>query len=147
MGTAHHFFDLTEMVGNTHPTQMADNRFSKRVRLLRASDFERVFAARNSASDRWISLHGAANELGYPRLGLAVSRRVGGAVQRNRWKRLVREAFRLTQHSLPPIDLVCVPRAAVPPDLDQLINGVPTLCGRIYEKIERTAARCEVKRL
>ena len=35
------------------------------------------------------------NALGYPRLGLGVSKRVGKAVVRNRWKRLVREAFRL----------------------------------------------------
>jgi hypothetical protein len=48
-----------------------------------------------------------------PRLGLAVGRRVGKAACRNRWKRLVREVFRLRlQHHLPPIDLVVAVRAA-----------------------------------
>jgi ribonuclease P protein component len=44
---------------------------------------------------------GRPNGLGCPRLGLAVGRVVGGAVQRNRVKRLLREAFRLEQHALP----------------------------------------------
>jgi ribonuclease P protein component len=124
---------------------MTANRFPKRVRLLRASEYERVFAARNSASDPWIALYGAANELDHPRLGLTVSRRLGGAVQRNRWKRLMREAFRLTQHALPPVDLVCVPRSPSPPKLVQLIEGIPTLCARIQGKIERMALRCETE--
>jgi ribonuclease P protein component len=124
---------------------MTDNGFQKRVRLMRAGEFDRVFAARNSVSDRWIVLYGAANELGYPRLGLAVSRRVGGAVQRNRWKRLVREAFRLTQQTLPSVDVVCVPRGASPPQLDQLIETIRALCVKIQEKIERAPRHCETR--
>ena len=83
---------------------MTRSYFPKTLRLLRPTEFERVFAARNSASNAWLVLYGAANELGHPRLGLTVSRKVGGAVQRNRWKRLLREAFRTTQESLPALD-------------------------------------------
>jgi CIC family chloride channel protein len=48
-----------------------------------------------------LRIHGLPNDLGHPRLGLAVSRRVGNAVVRNRNKRMLREAFRLSQHDLP----------------------------------------------
>jgi ribonuclease P protein component len=120
---------------------MADNRFPKRVRLLRAREFERVFAARASVADARLALYGAASELGYPRLGLTVSRRIGGAAARNRWKRLLREAFRLTQHRLPPLDLVCVARASAPPELCQLMEALPAMAARIQRRLKRDIPR------
>jgi ribonuclease P protein component len=116
---------------------MANHRFPKRLRLLRPGEFEHVFAARSSAGDAWITLYGALNDLGHPRLGLTVSRRWGGAVARNRWKRQLREAFRRTQHDLPALDLVCVVRAPQPPGLPQLIEALPALARRIDRKLAR----------
>jgi ribonuclease P protein component len=58
-----------------------------------------------------VIVYGAPNGLPVTRLGLSVSRKVGGAVQRNRVKRLLREAFRAVQHDLPAgLDLVVVAR-------------------------------------
>ena len=118
---------------------MSDLRFPKRLRLLRASEFERVFAARNSAGNSYVTLYFAANELGHPRLGITVSRKVGNAVARNRWKRLLREAFRLSQQALPAGDLVCVARAAKPPELSQLLAMIPELANRIDRRIRKSA--------
>ena len=132
------------MAGNAHSTRnggqfpclfMANHRFPKGRCLLNGKDFERVFAERSSAGDAWIVLYGAANQLGHPRLGLAVSRRIGNATQRNRWKRLLREAFRLKQHELPPCDFVCIPRPLAPPSLRQLSESVLTLAGRIGSRL------------
>lgn len=120
---------------------MINNRFPKRVRLLRASEFERVFAARSSSVDSSIALYGAANELDHARLGLVVSRRIGGAAQRNRWKRLLREAFRLTQTQMPPLDLVCVVRAEMPPSLVELKESLLQLATRIESKMQEVARR------
>ena len=131
------------MVGGAHPTWMGELRFPKRLHLLRASDFERVFTARHSAANAWFSLHGAANDVNHPRLGLTVSRRVGNAVERNRWKRLAREAFRASQHKLPAVDLVCVARAKTPPTLTQLQELFVALAERIERKIRKSAGTAE----
>ena len=125
--------------GPSNSQTQEGQRFSKRVRLLRPSDFERVFNARNSAADAWIVLYGATSEAGHPRIGLTVSRRVGGAVVRNRWKRLLREAFRLTQSQLPPLDLVCVVRGQTPPTLAQLRTSLTGISRRIQSRIDRRA--------
>jgi ribonuclease P protein component len=122
---------------------MSDHRFPKRARLLRASEFKRVFDDRNSASDAWIVMYGAASELGHARMGLAVSRRVGGAVVRNRWKRLLREAFRMTQSDLSPLDLICVVRGQSLPTLGQMRESLIALSGRIQGRMEERGKRRE----
>jgi ribonuclease P protein component len=113
-----------------------DFSFSKRLRLLSPSDFERVFAAKQSATDRLITMYGLRNECGHPRLGLVVSRRIGNAVERNRWKRLLREVFRLEQHGLPPLDLICIPRAGSEPELEPLRQSILRLAGKLAHRSE-----------
>jgi ribonuclease P protein component len=122
---------------------MPDARFPKRLRLVRATEFERVFAARNSAANAWLAMYGAKNDVGHPRLGITVSRKVGGAVQRNRWKRLLREAFRLTQHELPAIDIVCTARSPAPPALGELKQALTKLANRIANRAQKTKPPAE----
>jgi ribonuclease P protein component len=82
------------------------------MRLSRSADFDRVFRHGRSHAGRELVLYvfprGQSDQ---PRLGLSVSRKVGGAVQRNRVKRLLREAFALEGERLPDgTDAVVVAR-------------------------------------
>ncbi len=69
-------------------------RSSGRGRLSRSAEFERVYRHGRSTANRHLVLYTFPNpSTQRPRLGLSVSRKVGGAVERNRVKRLLREAF------------------------------------------------------
>jgi ribonuclease P protein component len=83
-----------------------------RARLTRSADFDRVIRRGRSHASRELVLYVfPREEQGPPRLGLSVSRKVGGAVQRNRVKRLLREAFATEGSRLPEgTDAVVVAR-------------------------------------
>jgi ribonuclease P protein component len=78
---------------------------SGRGRLSRSAEFDRVFRYGRSHAGRDLVLYvfprEAEAEDGSPRLGLSVSRKVGGAVERNRVKRVLREAFAREGSRLP----------------------------------------------
>jgi ribonuclease P protein component len=57
-------------------------------------------------------------------------------VVRNRWKRAIREAFRLTREGLPKgVDLVVIPRRGAEPDLRHLRKSLPKLAQRVASKL------------
>jgi ribonuclease P protein component len=117
---------------------MTDERFLPQYRIRRAGDFRRAYARRSSVADQRIVVFGHLNGLAHPRLGVSASRRLGGAVVRNRWKRLLREAFRLSRSQLPPgIDLIVIPRPNMEPTLASLLDSLPRLAARVARKLER----------
>ncbi len=67
------------------------------MRLIHTRQFNAVHQANVRTRSGPLMVWGIPNDVGHPRLGLAVSRRVGSAVTRNRIKRSIREAFRHLQ--------------------------------------------------
>ena len=107
-------------------------RFPKSSRLVNKGEFDRVFQRRRSQSDGVLVLYGLPNDLSYSRLGLVVSKKVGNAVVRARWKRCLREAFRLSQGDLPAgIDFVALPRGGASPTMPAVRQSLVTLAGRL----------------
>jgi ribonuclease P protein component len=86
-----------------------DETFQKKERLAHRDDFARVYGLKCSAGDDVLVVYAAPNELGFTRIGISVSRRVGIAVRRNYIRRRIREAFRKNKDQLPQgVDLICI---------------------------------------
>ena len=75
--------------------------FPKSKRLVSDRQFKAVLAHNLRVGDGLRRLYVAENDCGYPRLGISVGKSCGGAVVRNRLKRLLREAFRQSQCRIP----------------------------------------------
>jgi ribonuclease P protein component len=93
----------------------ARGTFGRARRVRKRADFQRIQASAKRVTTRHFVLLVAARDNRAPsrgaRLGLVASRRTGGAVSRNRVKRLCRECFRRLQHLLPDeVDLVVIAR-------------------------------------
>lgn len=75
----------------------------------RRVEFEAAYESGAKVSGRLMTMFVRQNAGGRPRLGIAATRKIGGAVIRNRAKRLAREVFR-THKPAAPLDIIVVPR-------------------------------------
>jgi ribonuclease P protein component len=104
-------------------------------RLSRSRDFDTVYRKGRSVSTRFLVLYSFPREddpEGVPRLGLAVSRQLGGAVDRNRLKRRLRASFEELADSLPAgHDYVLIARPGLAETLES--RGFPWLTERVDE--------------
>ena len=100
--------------------------------------FAAVFDAKVRESRGPLQCYALPNDLGHPRLGISISRRVGTAPKRNRIKRLLRESFRLMQHDLPRgYDLVVVVR----PHETQMLADYQRLLSGLFVRLHQTWQR------
>jgi ribonuclease P protein component len=126
------------------------SRRPKRGRLSRSAEFERVYRQGRSIGNRFLVLYSfPRSSAGEPadgaRLGVSVSRKVGGAVERNRVKRLLREAFATLAERVPADhDVVVVAR----PELRDLAEreGLEGVRGALSELVDKASAGTEAER-
>ncbi|MHC5023570.1 MAG: ribonuclease P protein component [Planctomycetota bacterium] len=110
-------------------------RFRRTRRLVHARQYQNVFRGGIRSTRGPLTVYGLPNDLPHSRLGLSVGGRVGGAVTRNRVKRLIRDAFRLMQHDLTAgYDLVVAVRRHEPLTLDRYRDHLR----RAVEDLHRT---------
>ena len=111
-------------------------RFPKATHIRSRADFARVYEQGSRMSDAVLLITAARNDEPQTRIGLAVSKRCGNAVHRNRWKRLIREAFRLIRSEMPlGIDLVVQPRAGTEPAAVAVQRSLASLVKRVTKKL------------
>jgi ribonuclease P protein component len=119
----------------------------QRRRLSRSAEFERVYRQGRSKGNRFFVLYvfpreadaGPSADDG-PRLGLSVSRRVGGAVERTRVKRVLREAFWAEAERLPAgADYVVVARPEAGPLAER--DGMPGVRAALAELVDGFGGR------
>jgi len=111
---------------------MSSNALTPLRRLRRKAEFQRVFDTGRRTHGRFLTIIAAGDGGPCARLGIVASKKLGGAVVRNRAKRLIREVFRTTASGR-PLDLVVIPK--------------PPLLTVSFEALERdfrsTLRRCQ----
>jgi len=113
----------------------------RRNRLSRSRDFDAVYRHGRSTSTRFLVLYWfeREDELGEPRLGLAVPRALGNAVARNRIKRQLREAWRARLDRVPTArDYVLIAKPGLPEAVQA--NGFAWLGERLDEVLGKAEA-------
>jgi ribonuclease P protein component len=109
---------------------------SQEQRIRSGGDFRRCYNG-GRAGDAHLLVFVTRNGMEYSRVGVSVSKKHGNAVQRNRKKRLLREAYRGLQHDLPQgFDLVLVPRQRADSELGDFTSSLKRLTRKLLRRLE-----------
>lgn len=120
---------------NTSPITERRYRVRKRQRVRNSADFAAIYDAGQRAGDGHLLIFGKRNDTDVTRFGLSVSKKHGNAVKRSKRKRLLREAFRLSQHDLPAgWDLVLIPRQNSGAELNDYCESLKRLTKKLDKR-------------
>ncbi|MEW4488831.1 ribonuclease P protein component [Thalassoglobus sp. JC818] len=110
--------------------------FSREQRLRSGRDFERVYARKLRAGNEHLLIFADRSPTGVTRIGLSVSRKNGNSVVRHRIRRLLKEAFRLSQSDLPDgIDLILIPRPGSNSTVQDYQRALVSLSSKLARRI------------
>lgn len=111
-------------------------RLEKERRVRRRGEFTRIMRRGSCAADGTLVLFAAPSSADrHSRLGVTIPRRTGGAVIRNRWKRLIREAYRTQRHAIPAgYDYIIRPKKDAQPSWKAIERSVPRLAQKAVRR-------------
>ena len=128
-----------EQYGREQPASKTGTTFPASARLLKHSDFERVYKQGRRHFSPHMTVFYLAQTKGSVRIGFTVGRALGGAVERNRIKRRLREAVRLWRSAVKqPLDIVINPKKSV---LTLEFAVILEEIGRAFEVIDKSTKR------
>jgi ribonuclease P protein component len=115
---------------------MSDQKFPKSDRLLKRDGFRQVYEQGRKIQSRLFTAFLVANQKGNPRIGITATRKIGNSVERNRARRLLREAFRKNKWLGPQgVDIVInVKRALLEAGYREVEGELVALLKRAGEK-------------
>src|SRR5207237_4783389 len=117
-----------------HRQQRVTARFRPAERIRRRAEYQRIYDNGAKIHSRYFTVFLLSNQQATGRLGIAATKKLGGSVQRNRAKRLIREVFRRTKIA-PGFDVVVVPKREL---LDASLSTLETEYQRTIERSLRT---------
>ncbi len=105
--------DVAKAGNASQPNPPGDFSLGHHRHICKQPHFDFVFAAKQKSENRFIRLFFAPT-LATPKVAFVASKKVGSAVKRNRAKRLMKEIYRLSQHQLPPFDIIMSAKHTLP---------------------------------
>src|SRR5437773_4664987 len=105
-------------------------RFNRAERIRRRAEYQQIYERGHRTHGRYLTLFTLSNDLPVGRLGIAATRKLGGAVERNRAKRLIREVFRRNKLA-PGFDIVVIPKREL---LDASLTALETEFRHILQR-------------
>jgi len=107
--------------------------FNRAERIRRRAEYQQIYERGHRTHGRYLTLFTLSNDLPVGRLGIAATRKLGGAVDRNRAKRLIREVFRRNKLA-PGFDIMVIPKREL---LDDSLIALETEFRHILERSVR----------